>query len=116
VSESATIIVPHADLYNSGIEREIALIREKEKRGTRSRYEEAMEDADEVLACYRRIKGLLERLKASAFHQDCHLILRVSQLNANVNTWTIVDEEATVSDECFDSFFAELAWRCRSVA
>jgi hypothetical protein len=63
-----------------------------------SRYAEATEDADDVLGCYRRIKGLLERLKVSMYSPSFHMMLNIFQLNANVNTWRIVDEEATVSN------------------
>jgi hypothetical protein len=31
-----------------------------------------------------------------------HMMLSIFQLNANVNTWRIVDEEATVSDTYFE--------------
>ncbi|KAG9078222.1 hypothetical protein FRC06_008484, partial [Ceratobasidium sp. 370] len=62
-----------------GIEREIAILRSKERGCELGRYAEAVQDADQVLKCYRRIQTLLERLA----------------LNANVNIWMLVDEQAT---------------------
>ncbi|KAG9083050.1 hypothetical protein FS749_006341, partial [Ceratobasidium sp. UAMH 11750] len=62
-----------------GIEREIKFIQHKQQRSGIGQYTTAEQDADEVLECYRRIQGLLERLT----------------LNANVNIWKIVDEQAT---------------------
>ncbi|KAG8690708.1 hypothetical protein FRC08_010437, partial [Ceratobasidium sp. 394] len=63
----------------SGIEREITFVRQKEHRHAPSRYAEATQDVDQVMKCYRRIQTLLERLV----------------LNANVNIWMLVDEQAT---------------------
>ncbi|KAG8735713.1 hypothetical protein FRC10_010230 [Ceratobasidium sp. 414] len=65
-----------------GIEREIAFVRQKEHRHASGRYAEAMQDIDQVLKCYRRIQTLLERLAGP-------------KLNANVNIWMLVDEQAT---------------------
>ncbi|KAG8677916.1 hypothetical protein FRC08_018216, partial [Ceratobasidium sp. 394] len=62
-----------------GIGREIKFIQQKQQRSGIGQYMTAEEDADEVLECYRRIQGLLERLT----------------LNANVNIWKTVDEQAT---------------------
>ncbi|KAG8732215.1 hypothetical protein FRC10_001157, partial [Ceratobasidium sp. 414] len=63
-----------------GIEREIAILRPKERsRRELGRYAEAVQDADQVLKCYRQIQTLLERFA----------------LNANVNIWMLVDEQAT---------------------
>ncbi|KAG9090853.1 hypothetical protein FS749_000247, partial [Ceratobasidium sp. UAMH 11750] len=62
-----------------GIERELELIRRERQRSEAGRYVNAKEDADDVLECYRRIQGLLTRLT----------------LNANVNIWKTVDEQAT---------------------
>ncbi|KAG8707345.1 hypothetical protein FRC08_000568 [Ceratobasidium sp. 394] len=62
-----------------GIERELELIRRERQRSEIGRYITAKEDADDVLECYRRIQGLLTRLT----------------LNANVNIWKTVDEQAT---------------------
>ncbi|KAG8703709.1 hypothetical protein FRC08_002671 [Ceratobasidium sp. 394] len=62
-----------------GIERELAVLQPKEPRHGLGRYSEAVQDADKVLKCYRRIQTLLERLA----------------LNANVNIWMLVDEQAT---------------------
>ncbi|KAG9084389.1 hypothetical protein FS749_005267, partial [Ceratobasidium sp. UAMH 11750] len=62
-----------------GIEQELLLLRKLENRNTTNRYIGALNDADQVLGCYRRIHALLERLA----------------LNANVNIWMLVDELAT---------------------
>ena len=48
-----------------GIEREIGFVLGKEKRNRIERGAEAMEDADEVLECYRRVQRLLERFPVS---------------------------------------------------
>lgn len=40
-------------------------MRRKAKRGVVQRHVEALEDVDEILECYRRIKGHLERLMVS---------------------------------------------------
>ncbi|KAG8698323.1 hypothetical protein FRC08_005999 [Ceratobasidium sp. 394] len=62
-----------------GIEQELLSLRKKEHRYTPNRYIEAVNDADRVLRCYRRIHALLERLA----------------LNANINIWMLVDDQAT---------------------
>ncbi|KAG8686488.1 hypothetical protein FRC08_012487, partial [Ceratobasidium sp. 394] len=62
------------------IEQEISLLREKGLRKTLNRCIEARQDADQVLKCYRRVQALLERLA----------------LNANVNIWMLVEEQATL--------------------
>ncbi|KAF8593782.1 hypothetical protein BDV93DRAFT_582463, partial [Ceratobasidium sp. AG-I] len=61
-----------------GIEREIGFVLGKEKRNMIEQAAEAMENAGEIRACYERIQRLLERFS----------------LNANVNIWKIVDEQA----------------------
>ena len=45
-----------------GIENEIEQVEQKQQRNTLERYAEAMDDADDLLECYRRIQRLLERL------------------------------------------------------
>ncbi|KAF8607918.1 hypothetical protein BDV93DRAFT_542055 [Ceratobasidium sp. AG-I] len=62
-----------------GIEREIGFVQGKGKRSALGRVAEAMEDADEIFKCYRRIERLLARVT----------------FNANINTWKAVDEQAT---------------------
>ncbi|KAG9100670.1 hypothetical protein FS749_013717 [Ceratobasidium sp. UAMH 11750] len=64
-----------------GIERELALIRQKHQRHQIGRYLKARQDADDLLESYRRIQGLLGRLT----------------LNANINIWKAVDEQAVES-------------------
>ncbi|KAG9117261.1 hypothetical protein FRC07_007409, partial [Ceratobasidium sp. 392] len=61
-----------------GIEEEIQVVMQKGRRNVVGRYAEAMEDANEVLECYRRIQTLLNRIS----------------LNANMRMWRVVDEEA----------------------
>ncbi|KAG9089441.1 hypothetical protein FS749_001324, partial [Ceratobasidium sp. UAMH 11750] len=62
-----------------GIEAETELVLQKGQRSAGERYAGAMEDRDEILECYRRIQMHLQRLA----------------LNANLNVWKIVDEQAT---------------------
>ncbi|KAG8688175.1 hypothetical protein FRC08_011585, partial [Ceratobasidium sp. 394] len=62
-----------------GIEVETELVLQKGRRNAVQRYAGAMEDGDEILECYRRIQMHLERLA----------------LNANLDVWKIVDEQAT---------------------
>ncbi|KAG9111306.1 hypothetical protein FRC07_008073, partial [Ceratobasidium sp. 392] len=62
-----------------GLEQEIAFVRLKQNRHVVAGYAQADEDLDEIMKCYRRIQNLLERLA----------------LNANVNVWMKVDEQAT---------------------
>ncbi|CUA76133.1 WD repeat-containing protein 90 [Homo sapiens] [Rhizoctonia solani] len=54
-------------------------VREVQARGKLRQYLEAESDADEILACYRRIQNHFQRVA----------------LNANVSMWQIVDEIAT---------------------
>ncbi|KAG8685500.1 hypothetical protein FRC08_013077 [Ceratobasidium sp. 394] len=63
-----------------GIEQEISFFQRKEHGNILSRYTEASQDVDQVLYHCRRIQALLERLT----------------LNANVNIWMLVDEQATI--------------------
>ncbi|KAG8722497.1 hypothetical protein FRC09_006190 [Ceratobasidium sp. 395] len=78
-----------------GIEREITPLRPKKRRRGLGRYAEQLRDTDQVLKCYRRIQTLLELLA----------------LNANVNIWMLVDEQATRSrlGEMSPSY---AAWYC----
>ncbi|KAG8719605.1 hypothetical protein FRC09_010899 [Ceratobasidium sp. 395] len=62
-----------------GLEHEIEFVRRKQNRHTGEGYAQAEEDLDEIMKCYRRIQNLLERLA----------------LNANVNVWMLMDEQAT---------------------
>ncbi|KAG8785035.1 hypothetical protein FRC12_018054 [Ceratobasidium sp. 428] len=62
-----------------GIEQEITLLQPKGQRHGLGQYTVALQNADRVLKCYRRIQTLLELLV----------------LNANVNVWMLVDEQAT---------------------
>ncbi|KAG9078716.1 hypothetical protein FS749_009223, partial [Ceratobasidium sp. UAMH 11750] len=62
-----------------GIEQELSVFRRKEHGSILSRYAEASQDVDQVVYHCRRIQTLLERLT----------------LNANVNIWMLVDEQAT---------------------
>lgn len=53
----------------SGIQKELQMVlevvKDKQDRGTAQRYAEAMGDSEQVLECYRRITGHLERLTVS---------------------------------------------------
>ncbi|KAG9084795.1 hypothetical protein FS749_004945, partial [Ceratobasidium sp. UAMH 11750] len=62
-----------------GIERELEFIGQERRRSEIGRHISAREDAGDILQCYRRIQGLLARLT----------------LNANINIWKIVNEQAT---------------------
>ncbi|KAF8601281.1 hypothetical protein BDV93DRAFT_510197 [Ceratobasidium sp. AG-I] len=68
------------DSLANGIKREVKFVQGKEQRNQGERFAEAIEDADKILECYRRIQRLLERFS----------------LNVNVSTWKTVDEQATV--------------------
>ncbi|KAG8742620.1 hypothetical protein FRC10_001218 [Ceratobasidium sp. 414] len=67
-----------ADLAQ-GIERELELIREKQHERGLGSYVKADQDAEDVLACYRRIQGLFERF----------------MVNANFGTWKSIAEHTT---------------------
>ncbi|KAG9127619.1 hypothetical protein FRC07_011502, partial [Ceratobasidium sp. 392] len=62
-----------------GIKQETERIRNKQQRNKLSRLAQATDDIEEMFECYRRIRALLERLA----------------LNANVNIWKTIDEQAT---------------------
>ncbi|KAG8717456.1 hypothetical protein FRC09_014240 [Ceratobasidium sp. 395] len=64
-----------------GLKEEINLIDEKTQRSLLGRYMEAVDDANGILACYRRIQGYLD-----AFAR-----------NVGMSIWQIVDEQATRS-------------------
>ncbi|KAG8724875.1 hypothetical protein FRC09_012786 [Ceratobasidium sp. 395] len=72
-------MTPSIDNLARGIKKETDIVTEKAERSVAGRYTEATEDVDEVSECYRRIQSLLNRLA----------------LNANINIWRIVDEQAT---------------------
>ncbi|CAE6473253.1 unnamed protein product [Rhizoctonia solani] len=61
------------------LEDEVALISQKRDKGKLHQYLQASHDGDDVLACYRRIQGYLQRIS----------------LNADMSIWRIVDEIAT---------------------
>ena len=82
---------------------------DKEQRNRLERVAEAMEDPEEVLQCYARIQRLLERLVVSTIRPEVSLILRTIQRNANMDSWRIVDEQATVRDECSGDRFTHEA-------
>ncbi|CAE6380630.1 unnamed protein product [Rhizoctonia solani] len=63
----------------SGIKTEIKVIEEKKGKQVLGQYLGAMEGSDDILECYRRINGHVERLL----------------LNANLNMWKTLDEEIT---------------------
>ncbi|KAG9095770.1 hypothetical protein FRC06_009444, partial [Ceratobasidium sp. 370] len=65
--------------FARGIKHEMKLFEQKGQRNTISRHTQALEDAEEVSKCYRRIQTLVERLT----------------LNANVSMWKTLDELAT---------------------
>ncbi|KAG8784663.1 hypothetical protein FRC12_018420 [Ceratobasidium sp. 428] len=72
-------ITPSIEALAQGIKKETEEVNQKVNRNAPVRYVEVAEDVDDVLDCYRRIQSLLNRLA----------------LNANMNVWRIVDEEAT---------------------
>ncbi|KAG8723956.1 hypothetical protein FRC09_000992 [Ceratobasidium sp. 395] len=72
-------ITPSIEALAQGIKKETEVVNQKVKRTAPMRYMESGKDVDEVLGCYRRIQSLLNRLA----------------LNANVNVWKTVNEEAT---------------------
>ncbi|CAE6510283.1 unnamed protein product [Rhizoctonia solani] len=63
----------------NGIQAELKVVEEKQGRKMPGRYAEAMQGSDDILECYQRIHGHVERLR----------------LNANMNIWKTVDEEVT---------------------
>ncbi|KAH7338643.1 hypothetical protein B0J17DRAFT_628069 [Rhizoctonia solani] len=68
-------------LRNSGIMDELELVLQRQGRGSVQRYSEILDDPDEVLRCYRRINGHLERF----------------MFNSNLSIWETVDQQTTVS-------------------
>lgn len=85
----------------SAIEKELDWVSTKEGRGTGRRLWEAKKDLQEVMECYRRIQGHLDRLTVSVIYLSTELPRLIDrQLNADLNTWKIVDEQATVSSKC----------------
>ncbi|CAE6484512.1 unnamed protein product [Rhizoctonia solani] len=75
------------------IQKELEYVKVRQARPIGRRFEEAELDAENVLACYRRIQDYLQRLAR----------------NVNISTWVIVDQLAT------DNRLRELApslWAC----
>ncbi|KAH7318910.1 hypothetical protein B0J17DRAFT_605653, partial [Rhizoctonia solani] len=64
---------------SSGIKAELDIVKEKQGRITIERHLEALDDPDDIIECYRRIEGYINRL----------------MLNANLNIWKTLDEEVT---------------------
>ncbi|KAG9076118.1 hypothetical protein FS749_012143, partial [Ceratobasidium sp. UAMH 11750] len=73
------VMTPVIESISKSIEREVDIILQKEQRNKLERIAGAMQAADEVLECYRRIQMLLGRLT----------------VNANMNMWKTIDEQAT---------------------
>ncbi|CAE6368766.1 unnamed protein product, partial [Rhizoctonia solani] len=61
------------------IQEELETLKDTKGKNKGSRYLAADDEADVILACYRRVEGYLERLS----------------LNANLSTWKIAHEQAT---------------------
>jgi hypothetical protein len=82
------------------IQQELDYVQGKQSnRGMIRRYVEATEDSDDVLACYRRIQGHLQRLSVGyTASQTVQEVLMIIKANANLTIWKTVDEMATV---CF---------------
>ncbi|CAE6426768.1 unnamed protein product [Rhizoctonia solani] len=64
---------------HDGIMSELELVLQKQGTGSVQRYSEVLDDPDEVLRCYRRINGYLERFI----------------FNSNLSIWETVDQQAT---------------------
>ncbi|KAH7337855.1 hypothetical protein B0J17DRAFT_439257 [Rhizoctonia solani] len=64
---------------SGGIKAELDTVKEKQERSTIERHLEALNDSDDIIECYRRIEGHINRL----------------MLNANLNMWKTLDEEVT---------------------
>jgi hypothetical protein len=90
-----------------GIDSEIALVRRKENRGALVQFAEGKGDIDEVLECYRRIQGHLERLAVSIVLLNIYFILTMIQLNTNLKNLKIADELATVRQNNWSAQHAE---------
>ncbi|KAG9096458.1 hypothetical protein FS749_008420, partial [Ceratobasidium sp. UAMH 11750] len=73
------VMTPVIESISKSIEREVDVILQKVQRNKLERIAEAMQAADEVLECYRRIQMLLGRLT----------------VNANMSMWKTIDEQAT---------------------
>ncbi|KDN39716.1 hypothetical protein RSAG8_08634, partial [Rhizoctonia solani AG-8 WAC10335] len=82
-SSSPVITTSIASICGS-IQKELKYVKAQQARPIIRRLEEAEVDADNILECYRRIQDLLQRLSR----------------NANISTWIIVDQMATVCLEC----------------
>ncbi|KAG8711741.1 hypothetical protein FRC11_001957 [Ceratobasidium sp. 423] len=63
----------------NGIQAELKVVEEKQSRKMPGRYAEAVQGSDDILECYQRIHGHIERLR----------------LNANMNMWKTIDEDVT---------------------
>ncbi|KAG9125265.1 hypothetical protein FRC07_008334 [Ceratobasidium sp. 392] len=59
------------------------------------RYVVALQDLDQVLHRYRRVQNMLERLAVCQYLVTKSVVLTNQQLNANINMWMLVDEQAT---------------------
>ena len=79
----------------------------KEERNQGERFAEAIEDADKILECYRRIQRLLERFSVGAFYLPEGDVLNGLKLNVNVSTWKTVDEQGTVCARDHEESLAE---------
>jgi hypothetical protein len=79
------------------IQQELNYVQGKKSKGVIRRYVEVEGDSNEVLACYRRIQGHLQRLSVSFV--SCRVegaVLMITKVNANLSIWKTVDEIATV--------------------
>ncbi|KAG8680381.1 F-box/WD repeat-containing protein 9, partial [Ceratobasidium sp. 394] len=72
-------MTPVIESISKSIKQEVDIISQKERRNRLERTAEAMQDADGVLECYRRIQMLLGRLT----------------VNANMSMWETIDEQTT---------------------
>ena len=83
---------------NSGIEAEVKKVEEKQTRDTSQRLLEAIDTSEDILECYRRINGHLERLAVGSL---CPMpwfeLTRIdSKLNANLSILKGINELTTV--------------------
>ncbi|KAG8687188.1 hypothetical protein FRC11_007633, partial [Ceratobasidium sp. 423] len=81
-SSSPAITLSIANICGS-IQKEVEYVKRQQARPTTRRLAEAQRDADNVLACYRRMQRQLERLSR----------------NANISTWAVADQLATVQGD-----------------
>jgi hypothetical protein len=72
-----------------GIEKELKQVEQKRQRSTVERYVEAMDDADDLLECYRRIQRLLERLA-----------VRSHRMSGYDTEMTLVERERERMEDC----------------